>query len=102
MTHPSAGASLEVRRTEPTVDLAPLVECLADAVPLPAEDSSVLPRQRRRLFSWQATATGGVLAIDTRAVRSRLTTTKTFKRLKPGTDAGFLRDAPTPRRRTAA
>jgi hypothetical protein len=101
MTHRSAGASLEVRRTEPSVDLATVVECLADAVLLPADETNLLARQRRRLFTWQALANSYVLAIDTRAVLSRLTTTSAFNRLKPGTDAGFLRDAPTPRRRVA-
>jgi len=101
MAHQSAGASLEVRRTEPSVDLATVVECLADAVPLPAEESNLLARQRRQLFSWQASGNRDVLVIDTRAVISRLTTTRAFNRLKPGTHAGFLRDAPTPRRRVA-
>lgn len=102
MTHAFAGASLEVRRTEPSVDLATLVECLADAVPLPASGSNLLARQQRSLFIWQASPTGAILSIDTRAVLSRLTTTSAFRRLKPGSDTGFLRDAPTPRRRAAA
>jgi hypothetical protein len=101
MAHPSTGASLEVRRPEPAVDLATVVECLADAVPLPPDESTLLARQRRRLLTWRASAAGGSLSIDTRAVISRLTTTKGFNRLKPGPNAGFLRDAPVPRRRVA-
>jgi hypothetical protein len=101
MTHSNAGASLEVRRVEPSVDLATLIECLADAVPLPAAPSAVLPHQRWPLFAWTASPSSGVLAVDTRAVLSRLTTSpNAFQRLKPSSGAGFLRDAPVPRRRT--
>lgn len=101
MSHPYAGASLEVRLTEPSVDLATLVECLADAVAPPAAPNAVRPHQRWPLFAWSASTCGGVLAIDTRAVLSRLTTSPSaFQRLKPGSGAGFLRDAPVPRRRT--
>lgn len=84
MTHLS-GASLEVRRSEPSVDLATLVECLADAVPLPGNPGSLKPHQRWPLFTWKPTSTGGALEIDTRAVISRLTTSpKAFQRLKLG------------------
>lgn len=102
LTHLSTGASLEVRRPEPAVDLATLVECLADAVPLPANSGSVKPHQRWSLFTWNPTEAGGNLAIDTRAVISRLTTSKAFQQLKLGPHAGFLRDAPVPRHRTRA
>ena len=72
MAHPFAGASLEVRRTEPSVDLAALVECLADAVPPPGDASNLLARQRRSLFTWRPSSIGRTLSIDTRAVLSRL------------------------------
>ena len=64
MTHSNAGASLEVRRAEPAVDLATLVECLADAVPLPSAPSVVLPHQRWPLIAWTASPSGGMLAIE--------------------------------------
>src|SRR5713226_2378154 len=101
MTRSNAGASLEVSRAEPAVDLATLVECLADAAPLPSAPRAVLPHQRWQLIASTASPSGGGLAIDTRAVLSRLTTSpNAFQRLKPGSGAGFLRDAPVPRRRT--
>ncbi len=100
MAHPAAGASLEVGRPEPSVDLAALLECLADAIPLPTTGRPFLPSQGRPMFSWRPSTSSGALSIDTAAAIRRLTTSKGFRQLKPGADAGFLRDAPVPRRRT--
>src|SRR5260370_18937757 len=99
MTHPNAAASLEVRLAEPSVDLATLVECLADAVSLPAAPGTVRPHQRWPLFAWNESPSGAVLTIDTRAVLSRLTTSPTaFHRLNPSSAPGFLAVAPCPSR----
>ena len=77
MTHPAPGARLEVRYPEPAVDLATLVECLADAVPVPPEGAAVQPRQRWPLLSWDRPRC--VLGINTRAVLQRLGTTHSFR-----------------------
>lgn len=100
MTHLSDGARLEVRYPEPALDLATLADCLADAVPVPADGSGAQPRQRWSLLRWDAER--GVLGINTRAVLQRLTTTPGFRSLKPTDDSGFLRDAPVPRSRARA
>jgi hypothetical protein len=99
------GASLEVRYVEPSLDLATLAACLADAVPppphAPPQSARSPARDRARsLIEWQPEA--GTLVVDTGAALSRLAGTRDYRTLQPGPDGGFIRDAPVPRAKTRA
>src|SRR5919205_400814 len=97
----SEGASLEVRYVEPSLDLANLVACLADAVPVRPATAIARAGDRdagdrsRPLLEWRPEV--GTLAINTGAVLSRLPAGRRYRALQPGYDGGFVRDAPVPR-----
>ncbi|HEV2122624.1 MAG TPA: hypothetical protein VGW38_07605, partial [Chloroflexota bacterium] len=96
MTYTADGASLEVRFVEPSVDLATLATCLAEAVPGHAVQTDRQEQPAALLLNWDPVER--VLSIDTRVVLARMTRTRGFRTLS----TGFCRDTTVPRSKARA
>ena len=98
MTLAREGASLDARYSEPSVDLATLVDSLGASI-VPTSDPAGSPTMRAPLLTWDAG--DRVLRINTWAVLSRFWKQPGWKALLDE-QKGFVRDAPVPRSRLRA
>src|SRR5690242_13007270 len=90
------GASLDAHFAEPAIDLATLIEGLAEAVATPTDPTTPPTAEHWPLLTWDAQEQ--VLSLNTRAVLARFWQTRAFKQL----GSGFLRNASVPKSRARA